>query len=33
MLKSDSIFPYLKVAHYLNDSGNLFLDKVYLRNE
>ena len=22
-----------KVVHYLNDFGNLFLDKIYLKNE
>ena len=31
--KSDSIFPYLKAVHYSIDFWNVFLDKVYLKNE
>ena len=31
MCKSDSISPYYKVVHYLNDFWNLFTDKVYLK--
>ena len=33
MWKSDSIFAIYQVVHYLNDFWNLFLDKVYLKNE
>ena len=33
MYKCDSIFLIYKVVHYLNDSWNLLLDKVYLKNE
>ena len=31
--KSESLFPYLQKVHYLNDFLNLFLDKIYLKNE
>ena len=34
MCKSDSIFFLTyEVVHYLNDFWNLFLNKVYLKNE
>ena len=33
MCKSDSFFPYLQSILDFNDFGNLFLEKVYLKNE
>ena len=33
MCKFDKMFLVYKVLHYLNNFWNLFLDKVYLKNE